>query len=449
MEYVFLANSFVEALQGIFQTVLEKVFTPILTEILQIFINYMTNVIWTLWSEWLIAIFVLLCSLVDFLENIFNVFAGITPVEVEGESTYLLDAFLQMKNVTTAFCCITLMALAICFIFTIFKTAKSVSDMALEDRNPISKVMANGMRAAVSFMLIPFLCMFMLQVSSVITSQVIGTFDSVQGGHTTIGTIVFLSAGIDADKATTGERDIVSGEMEMQAGRNPTFNDSVRQPYLDGTYDYTDLDRVKKDFHVANFNYLAGFGCAVMLLVVLGGTILVFIRRLFDILLLYIVSPFFVSTIPLDDGAVFKKWRELFIAKFISGFGSIFSMRYYLMLVPTVMSSSLCLYDKSLPNASTIDNILKIFVIIGGAWSVYKGQSLILQVMHPEAAMAEKQAGSLVTGMVIGAASTAAAVGTGGATAAMSGLSAVGKAAGSAGSAMASAAGEQSQAYKG
>lgn len=445
MEYVFLANSFVEALQGIFQTILEKVFTPILTEILQIFVNYVTNVIWTLWSEWLLALLVLLCSLIDFLENIFNVFAGITPVEVSGETTYLLDAFLQMKNITTAFCCITLLALAICFIFTIFKTAKSISDMALEDRNPISKVMANGMRAAVTFMLVPFLCMFMLQVSSVITSQAVGAFDSVQGGHTTIGTIVFLAAGIDADKATTGERDIASGEMELKAGRNPTFNDDVRQPYLDGTYDYTDLSQVKKDFYASNFNYLAGFGCAVMLLVVLAGTIMIFIRRLFDILLLYIVSPFFTSTIPLDDGATFKKWRELFIAKFISGFGSIFSMRYYLLLVPTVTGSNLCLYDMSLPNASMINNILKIFVIIGGAWSVYKGQSLILQVMHPEAAMAEKQAGSLVTGMMIGAASTAAAIGTGGASAAMSGLSAIGKA----GGAMASAAGEQNQAYRG
>lgn len=449
MAYALLASSFVEALQGIFQTILEKVFAPILTDILQIFINYFTNVIWTLFSEWLIAVFILVCSLVDFLENIFNVFAGITPVEVEGKTTYLLDAFLQMKDVTMAFALITMMALAISFIFTIFKTAKSISDMALEDRNPVSKVLASGMKAGISFMLIPFLCMFLLQVSSVVTSQAVGAFDAAQGGHASIGTILFLTAGMDADKATTGQRDIVSGEIELKEGRNPSFDDDVRSPYMEGRYDYRDLSRVRNDFHVSNFNFVAGFGCAVLLMFVLAGTVLIFIRRLFDILLLYLVSPFFASTIPLDDGIVFKKWRELFVAKFFSGFGTIFSMRYYLMLIPTMMGSSLCLYDNSLPNAAMINQVLKIVMVIGGAWAVYKGQSLILQILHPEAAMAERQAGSMMTGMIIGAASMAASVSTGGATTALSGLSAAGKAATSAGNAMASAAGEQNQVYRG
>ncbi len=444
-----MANSFIEALQGIMQTVLEKVFAPILTDILQIFVNYFTNVIWTLFSQWLIALLILVCSLVDFLENIFNVFAGITPVEVSGQTTYLLDAFLQMKNVTIVFACITLLALAICFMFTVFKTAKSISDMALEDRNPISKVLASGMKAGVTFMMIPFLCMFLLQAASVVTSQAVGAFDAVQGGKASIGTILFLTAGMDADKATTGERDIATGNIEMQAGRNPSFTDDVRRPYLEGRYDYRDLDRVKRDFHVSNFNYIAGFGCAAMLLFVLAGTVMIFIRRLFDILLLYIVSPFFASTIPLDDGAVFAKWRELFVAKFFSGFGTIFSMKYYLMLVPAIAGSRLCLYDMSLPNASMINNILKIFVIIGGAWAVYKGQSLILRIMHPDAAIAEQQAGSMVKGMIMGAVSMAAAVGTGGSSAALSGLSAAGNLAGSAGSSMASSINEQGQAYRG
>lgn len=437
METVFLASSFVEVLQKVIGTIFSTVFAPIMADILQVFAEYATSVIWSMMSEWLLAFLVILCSIVDFVENMFNVFAGISPVEVNGQQTYLLDAFFQMKDVTRAFAIITVLAVAISFIFTVYKTAKSIADMTLEDKNPISKVLADGMKAAVTFLLIPFLCIFLLQLSSLVTNQAINAFDAAQGGSTTMGTIIFLSAGLDADKATTGRRDAISGEMEeLVEGRTPSFTDDVRKPYLEGTKDYRDVIQVKKEFHAANFNFFVGFASGVVMLFILMGSIMIFIRRLFELLLLYLVSPLFVSTIPLDDGAIFSKWRELFVAKFFSGFGVIFAMRYYLMLVPTIAGTKLCLYPMELPNASIINTILKMFLIIGGAWAVYKSQSLILQVLNQEAAMAEQQAGALVQGMIIGAVSTAgtiaSAAASGGTTAAVGGLGKVGQMAGAA-----------------
>ena len=179
MEISYLGISFVEALQKLFNTILTEVFAPILKDILEVFCQYFMSVIWSMWSEWLLALFTVMCSLVDFVENIFNVFAGISPVEVGGHQTYLLDAFFQMKEVTTAFTYITVMAVAISFIFTIYKTAKSISDMALEDKNPVSKVLADGMKAAVTFMLIPFLCIALLQISTLVTNQAVSAFDAV------------------------------------------------------------------------------------------------------------------------------------------------------------------------------------------------------------------------------------------------------------------------------
>ncbi len=427
MEVVYLASSFIEGLQNIFSTIFTNVFAPILADILHVFLEYATSVIWSMFSEWLLALLVVVCSLVDFVENIFNVFAGISPVEAGGQQTYLLDAFFQMKEVSRAFAYITVMAVAISFIFTIYKTAKSISDMALDNRNPVSKVLADGMKAAVTFLLIPFLCIFLLQVSSLVTNQAISAFDAAQGGSTSMGTIIFLSAGLDADKATTSRRNAITGVMDGGgAGRNPSFTDDVRRPYLEGTKDYRDLLRVKKDFHAANFNFVVGFASAIVLLLVLAGAAFIFIRRLFELLLLYLVSPFFVSTIPLDDGAMFAKWRELFVAKFFSGFGVIFSMRYYLMLVPAIAGSRLCLYSMNLPNAVMINNVLKMFMIIGGAWAVYKSQHLLMQIFNQEAAMAEQQTGALIQGMIVGAGSMAVTAATGGASAGMSALGGLG-----------------------
>ncbi len=423
--------SFIQSLQQIFYSILSEVFTPILSDILQVFIDYFMSVIWSMWSEWLVGILSILCSLVDFVENIFNVFAGISPVKVEGRQVYLLDAFFQMREVTFAFAAITLIAVAVSFLFTIYKTAKSISDMAMEDKNPISKVLANGMKAAVTFMLIPFLCIALLQISSIVTNQAINAFDTAQGGKSTTGTVIFLSAGLDADKATTKRKNPVTGIAEETVeGRSPAFDDDVRKPYMTGEKDYKSMLTVKKDFYPSNFNYLEGFASSILMLLILAGAAMMFIRRLFDLLLLYLVSPFFVATIPLDDGVTFAKWRELFVAKFFSGFGVIFSMRYYLLLVPTIAGSSLCLYSPTLPGGTTINNILKLFMILGGAWAVYKSQNLIMQIMNQEAAMADQQAGALISGMIIGTASTAANLGmaaaTGGSSAALSGLGGLG-----------------------
>ena len=125
MQFTYLAGSFVEMLQGVFRTIFEKVLAPILTEILQIFVKFVLRVLWVRFSELMLNLLTILCSLVDFVESIFNVFAGVTTVEINGKKTYMLDAFLQMKEITTAFTYITVMAVAICMIFTIIKTAKS------------------------------------------------------------------------------------------------------------------------------------------------------------------------------------------------------------------------------------------------------------------------------------------------------------------------------------
>ncbi len=447
MEPIYLGISFIDYLKKLLFIVFSEVFTPILTDILEVFINYFMDVIWSMWSEWLVMLLAAICSLVDFLENIFNVFAGISTVEVKNQHTYLLDAFFQMREVTIAFATITLMAVAICFIFTIYKTAKSIADMALEDKNPVSKVLTDGMKAGFTFMLIPFLCIAMLQISTLVTNQAINAFDAAQEGHSTIGTIIFLSSSMDADRATCGRRSPTTGQMEevkvegdpssddgqetgeiegTKTKRDPKLDDDVRKPYMTGEKDYTDMKTVKGDFFPSNFNFIEGFISAVLILFILAGASMIFIRRLFELLLLYIISPFFVSTIPLDDGATFARWRELFVAKFFSGFGVIFSMRYYLLLVPSIAGDNLCLYDKNLPNALTINTVLKLFLIIGGAWAVYKSQSLILQILNKDAAQAEQQAGSLISGMIIGSATTAANLGmaaaTGGSSAAVSGL---------------------------
>lgn len=422
MQYVYL-NAFVNALSKVFEFIFNDILAPIIKDILEVFINFFLNVIWTIFGELLLSLFVAICSLVDFVESIFNVFAGLSPVlyndpnYAQPRTMSLLDVLFEMEAITIAFWSITLVAMSICILFTIYKTVKSISDMTLENRNPISKVLTDAMKAGITFLMIPMLCVMMLQLSSVVTEQARTAFRAAQGGDASIGTIIFLSSTMDADKATTEPKDMLTGVIKMKS-RNPSFTDETRSKYMQDSTLYQNLDQVKTDFHPGNVNYIVGLISSILVLLILLLSIITFIRRLFELLLLYIVSPFFVSTIPLDDGTTFARWRELFVAKFFSGFGMIFSMKYYMMLIPFLSNSGLVLYPKNVAHGATINTILQLFMIIGGAWAVFKSQSLILELLSPEAAQAEQQSSALLTGMAMGAISAA----TGGAGAVLSGM---------------------------
>lgn len=418
-----------EVLQNILTKIFENTLAPVLQGILEVAAKYFLRVVWFMFADWLVLGLTYLCKITDFLCGIFNIFAGVSPVTVENRKTYLLDAFFETSTVTLAFACITAMAVAICFIFTIYRTAKSMSDMALEDRNPISKVLAAGMKAAVSFMLIPFLCVALLHASTAVTRQASAAFNTTMGiQDTTPGTLIFLMSVLDADKATTQERDPLDETASgVGTGRNPSLSDAYRGPYLRGEKDYGDFSQVQNDFHSGNYNFVLGFTCAVTMILVLTGAVMLFIRRLFELLLLYLISPLFASTIPLDDGLVFRKWRELFVAKFFSGFGVIFAMKYYLMLIPALAGNNLILYDPSLPNGDTINMVLKMIIVIGGAWAVYKSQHLILQILSPEAAQAARESAMFLTGMVTGAAGMGMAAATGGTSSLFTGREMAGK----------------------
>lgn len=383
---------FIETLQEIFKTIFDEVLTPILTDVLMVVVDLVGHTLMEIFGDLLLQGLVIILKIVDFLESIFDIFSGNRDVGVDGHSMDLLSAFFSMDKVKTAFLLVTILAVAMAFLFTIAAVAKSISDMTLENKRPVGKVLGSGLKAALTFALVPFMAVFFLQLSTLvvrgINSQLVAA--QVDGGKPpTMGTVIFLTGSMNAAKHEVGE---------------PGFTDSIRGKYYKGEVDYTDMKRVKKDFDPAKFDIVICSVCSLLVIVILICGIFLFIQRLFDVLLLYVVSPLFVSTMPFDDGAAFGKWRDLFVAKLFSGFGVIFTMKLYLMMVPLLTGGSISLFsDRTVAGYAVINSMLKMFIVIGGAWAAFKAQHLFLQVLHPEAARSARMATSMMMGAVAGA----------------------------------------------
>ena len=171
MPYVYLASSFIELLKDMFNTIFEDVLSPVLESVFNTLVNLLGDLIWRLFSDILLDGFIILLKLVNFVESMFNLFSGLASVTVQTESgtakTSLLSYMFQLNGISKAFAVISVIAALLAFLFSMYSTGKSMGDLPFDDNAaPSTTVLKNGMRSAVTFLIIPFLSIFLLQLSS-------------------------------------------------------------------------------------------------------------------------------------------------------------------------------------------------------------------------------------------------------------------------------------------
>lgn len=433
-----------------------------------------------------------LLHIVDVFEDFFDVFAGTQTVKSNGNEMYLLDVFLTNDGVKQALLAVTFVGVAICFIFTIYSVAKSMGSYALEHKRPISHVMKTALKSCIAFMIVPVMMYFGSQLSSAILVSTENAIIGVTGSDESpkMSTILFLSGTFGDDDEpnasfTSGKRaDYFNGKKSIY---NPAhyladFNmypdldleniQAVFQSQADdvkvsdktanGIKDKKDidtdfsLDDLSKDaktfpnFFESLYNYPLVYLASIGVILVMLCSMFVFIRKIIEVVILYVTSPLFVATMPLDGGSTFRRWREMFIGKLLSGFGIVIAMNLVMIFIPMIMSSNFSFSDNI-----ALDVTIKIVFVVGCMYAAWKSNTTILEVINPEVAAADRASAMVVAGMVKMAANTAKdaalAAATGGGSLAAKGVAkAAGSAAkGAAESAVKGAAGGSGNAFTG
>lgn len=390
-------DAFLNALTDILSEVFEKIFLPVLRNFFELILTALINVLKKAFSFLLYWLFTSLLSVVDFLVKIFEFFSGSEDVVYSSSEGKLplsvLELFFKVDGIQKAFLVITCLAIGLSFIFTVYAVAKSISDMALENKNPIGKVLGSALKCCFTFMLVPFLCIFMLKLSTIVLDGV-DTALSVRQESTpenqnnydvSLATVLWLSSGMNAAK-----NDLYNISSKPNYAN---FTDIVRDEfYSRGTNWKYGSKAVTEKFNYDKFNYGIGFVSCIFVIIMLMASVLLFIRRIFEIIILYLTSPLFVSTMPLDEGGMFRQWKDMFIAKFFSAFSCVFSIRLYVMFVPVFASGAINLY----PDNAEISYFLLLLFLIGGAYAVYKSHHILLTLLQPDAAAAAEQSASTV-----------------------------------------------------
>lgn len=398
-------NFIAKLLSTVLSWVFNNVLAPLLEAVIWPLIKEALNLLVEILAGLLYGVYASLLEILDTLNSAFDYFIGLRDVSFNGQKMGLLEAMFEIDGLRTAFLVISLMGMSIALMLAIFSTMRSVLDLDFENKRPVSRVLSSLFRAFLQMLTVEVVVYFLIRLASLILKGINSAVGLIGGGsgNTSIARMIFV---VSSMNACSSDKNLnLNGTKAASVG----INDPVRSKfYLSSGLSYTDADVVEQYFNLGKFDYVIGFALCIFLLVVMAMCMVIFVQRIFDLLMLFLVSPFFVGMIPLDDGERFGRWRELFIGKCFSGFGIVIGMKLYLMICPVIMGSSV-----TFSNSTEMDYLTKMVFLLGGAWAVLKSGSLVTSLLSSQAGSSEDQvinSGSMVLGgMAAGGAALAGA----------------------------------------
>lgn len=309
-----------------------------------------------------------ICCLLDFIRDIFCKLAGIETVKIDGSEEEILSHFILSPAIQNAFLGVLLVGVILLFVFVIIAIIKSeVADP--QHKKTKGQILVKSLQSFIIFLLIPFLLIAGIMLANVVVGAIHASMTgSMLDGNTasTIGGQILVTSGYDAYIGPAGSR----AEIERM--------------FITGQLDYNSLSVVKRYYDLSEMNFFVGIAGGLVILVMFVMSAVMFVQRIFDIILLYIVSPASVSTIPLDDGGRFRIWREMLVSKVLSAYGIILSMNIFFLVVPQI--SQITFFGNAFK-----DGIVQLLFVIGGAFSITKANMIIAQLTGSNAGMQEMQ----------------------------------------------------------
>ena len=304
-----------------------------------------------------LLLFLWLLKLVDGLMEIFSAISGITDVTYKGEKVNIIEFLAGDSTVNTIFWCIFILAIGLTCIFTI---AALIKNMINTQRN-VSTIVGKFFLALLGTMAMLTVLFLIILISNsllVLVSQIF------QIGNTTkLSSALFNAcAGDWINGYSVSEFDI------SRLGVKEIFGDYTTGFVFPDKWKYNGMVNPDK------FLYLPSLIAGVALAIALVVAVLNLAKRVYEIIFMYFVMPMSMSTLPLDDGARFKTWRETFITKIVIAYGTVFSVNIFVLLLPLITRMRI-------DEISGFGNsMFLIFMIVGGAMVIPAGQALFCKL---------------------------------------------------------------------
>lgn len=305
--------------------------------------------------------------LVDSIMEVFEILSGLSTVAVEGSDSevVLLEYVITNATVQKVFFCVAGLSMFVAFVFTMVAICKN---MVITNKKTVGKTTFQFLMTSFSVLITIYALFGFIYLANEILQ------------------IIDLSFNVTAD-----DRNLTLGQkiMEICAGKEIFWNEAKNVneiPFADMFglekdwgifYDLENPSGGKADF--STFNFLLGTLASIGLIIVLVQAALSLTMRIFNIVFLYIAAPLCIATVPLDNGARFKLWRETTISKILLAYGNVIAVNVYILLLPLL--TKLSISDKG----TLVNMIFQTVLIVCGAMTIPGGQLLFARLFGTQA----------------------------------------------------------------
>ena len=387
-----IANWIMSGITKVLTWLVTNIIAPVCSLVWENALKYVVEFVGEIVATFVYKIYAFILTILYAIETAVYSFAGATDVSYQGKQDNIVSLIFDQPAVSKAFWFITAIALVLLFIFTVISVMRSTLDFGYDGRRSVGNIMTNFITSAVTFLILPALCYGLIDLTSRVMNALFVATST--GGVTSVTDSLFLLS-VSANVGDTSLEPAIQITQE-------NFNNLSNMVRNNEMFWYNLNDVLPYIHRATNVDLIVGLIGALVLIFNLLAMAATFIQRVIEIIVLYIVSPLFTATMPLDDGERFGRWRRTFIGRLCMGVGMIVALNITMLVISIVISGtggySISFtepveYTSDVVRAASnkaLDIILKLIFVIGCIMSVRSIGNTITSMIDQDAGSAEK-----------------------------------------------------------
>ncbi len=349
-------------------------------------LNFFPNLITAYFTYFMMMfyyLFIALASILDVIQGLFRKLAGIDEYSMAGTSEIFSAsngsgdiALSIMTNdaIMDIFVSMAILGIVILFLATIISIVKEEYKPLSEKTSP-GKVIGKAIRSVFYFITVPAIAIVGVMIGSALLQSL--DMATSKGNNANLSARIFESAAYTANRYRSNDGyspdlavpDYVSLGGELSGDADESGADKIDEAFINNTtftvdanfdasqtnvaiFEFGLMDAVYAEgdditlniynpatiilyYNIFEFNWLIAYGATIMLIGILGSTMIALVKRIYQLAVLFAISPGIVAVMPLTEDP-YKNWRKSFISSALSAYSVIVVMNLYLIIMPII-----------------------------------------------------------------------------------------------------------------
>lgn len=311
----------------------------------------------------LYPLFSVIFTIIDILQSIFGAFAGIDDIVYNGQTigsgnagletdTGIVYFLLTSETVLNVFFSMLALAIILLLIFLVMAFIRNVYSAQTKNWKEIVGLAIKGIG---NFVIIPVGALLGIWLGNIVLQAINGA--TASGNSMSISRQLFVSAAYNANllrgeeyqNVTLSSDDPIIEEVRAFCAQygitvdtsqtDPDYYaDCIDDAYGTGGPNITWWGSVDDHYSLWEINYLILGAGGIFILYVLGALSFGMVKRLFMLLLLFIISPIVCAMYPIDNGSAAGNWRKTFLKHTISAYSAVAGVNLFFALLPIIQN---------------------------------------------------------------------------------------------------------------